>query len=176
MTTINRHPVLVAIVTAAIETAGFIAWLVGIAADQALLGLLALDAVLIVEHVVQAQLLTGRVRFGAIVVFSQIETFAVWAVGLALGNLVGSLPVSAVYWSIGLTVEHTLTDNVLLGRKLFAGIFDLRLVGPSIIEAIGGALAVAAFPLSKPLAALAWFVPNAIEHAILDVEAARELP
>ena len=171
-----RKAIAVAILAAAIETTGFLLWLAGIAADKALLGLLALDVVLVIEHVVTAQFLVGRVRFLDIFVFSQIETFVVWGAGLAIGQAVGFLPASVLYWTIGLTVEHTLTNNVLFGRKLFAQLFDASLIFPSFVEALAGILAVVTFPFSRALAAVNWFALNSTEHVIMDVEVAREFP
>jgi hypothetical protein len=162
----NPRALPVAVLTALIETVGFLAWRQGIAAGMALLGLVGFDLVLIGEHVVQAQLLTGRVRLPEILIFSQIETFAVWGAGLAIANALDVPIIAPLWWTLGLTVEHTLTENVLLGKALFARLFDPRDLLASAIEAGGGYLGLLPGPVLA--AALYWFVPNTVEHAVLD--------
>jgi hypothetical protein len=173
MTTLEQRAAVVGLITAAIETVGFIYWLIEVAAGRGALGLLVFGGVLVVEHVVQAYLLTSRVRFGAILAFSAFETLIVWGAGLAVADAVHLQPLAIVWWAAGLTVEHTLTDNVLRGLKLWARAWDWDNAPASLLEATGGYTALVLLPLSLFGAAAGWFGLNSAEHTILNVRALR---
>lgn len=133
-----------------IETAALAIWLRVVRGEPTIsttvaigLGVLAIG--LIIEHLLTDVAVNGfdlDFPIGAIVILSVSET-VLWGIWLEVAELVGGLVGFAVAFAvlaILLVPQHTVEDNILQGRDLFADLIDLNTVGFSLIEAVGATL------------------------------------
>ena len=104
-------------------------------------------------------------------VVSLIET-VIWAVWLVLADL--NMILAAVFLTVLLILEHTLSDNVFKGRDIFSKLLDVRTIGFSLVEAVGAGIWLALVQSNMILVGVAvLLVASFIEH-VLAVALARQ--
>jgi hypothetical protein len=130
-----------------IETAALGAWLALVedaptVSQATALGLGILVVGLVVEHVLTDLAVNGfdlSLPGWRVLVFSVSET-ALWALWLVVAERVGGVEgfvAAAVVLAVLLVPQHTIEDNVLRGKGLFANLVDSGTVGFSILESAG---------------------------------------
>ena len=137
-----------------VEVVALVVWLVlALSATDILISILAI-AVLIggftLEHLITYNVIHKRPLFdfrglpvAQKAVVSLIET-GIWVVWLVIARLdvFGGFEyvIAAVVLTGLLIIEHTLSDNVFTGKRLFERIADRRTIGFSIIEGVGATI------------------------------------
>ena len=142
------------VVFTAVEVVTLVVWLIlALEASDALFSILAVLVLiggLTLEHLITYNVIHKRSLFdfrglpvGQKAVVSLIET-GIWVVWLVIArqDIAGGFEhvIAAVVLFGLLIIEHTLSDNVFTGRKLFERLADKRTIGFSIVEAAGAAI------------------------------------
>ena len=142
------------VVFTAVEVVTLVVWLIfALEASDAffsILAVLVLIGGLTLEHLITYNVIHKRSLFdfrglpvGQKAVVSLIET-GIWVVWLVIArqDIAGGFEhvIAAVVLFGLLIIEHTLSDNVFTGRKLFERLADKRTIGFSIVEAAGAAI------------------------------------
>jgi len=142
------------VVFTAVEVVTLVVWLI-LALEESdalfsILAVLVLIGGLTLEHLITYNVIHKRSLFdfrglpvGQKAVVSLIETgiWVVWLVIAGQGIAGGFEHVIAAVVLFGLLIiEHTISDNVFTGRKLFERLADKRTIGFSIVEAAGAAI------------------------------------
>ena len=142
------------VVFTAVEVITLVVWLIlALEASDALFSILAVLVLiggLTLEHLITYNVIHKRSLFdfrglpvGQKAVVSLIET-GIWVVWLVIArqDIAGGFEhvIAAVVLFGLLIIEHTLSDNVFTGRKLFERLADKRTIGFSIVEAAGAAI------------------------------------
>jgi hypothetical protein len=131
-----------------------------------------------IEHIIAYNVIHNRglldlqgVPVGQKFIVSLIET-VVWAVWLVLADL--NMILAAVFLTISLIIEHTLSDNVFKGRDIFSKLLDARTIGFSLVEVIGAAIWLALVQADMSVVGIAiLLIASFIEH-LLAVALARK--
>ncbi len=142
------------VVFTAVEVVTLVVWLI-LALEESdalfsILAVLVLIGGLTLEHLITYNVIHKRSLFdfrglpvGQKAVVSLIET-GIWVVWLVIArqDIAGGFEhvIAAVVLFGLLIIEHTLSDNVFTGRKLFERLADKRTIGFSIVEAAGAAI------------------------------------
>ena len=142
------------VVFTAVEVVTLVVWLIlALEASDALFSILAVLVLiggLTLEHLITYNVIHKRSLFdfrglpvGQKAVVSLIET-GIWVVWLVIArqDIAGGFEhvIAAVVLFGLLIIEHTISDNVFTGRKLFERLADKRTIGFSIVEAAGAAI------------------------------------
>ncbi|HEU04085.1 MAG TPA: hypothetical protein ENH95_03060 [Nitrosopumilus sp.] len=142
------------VVFTAVEVVTLVVWLIfALEASDAffsILAVLVLIGGLTLEHLITYNVIHKRSLFdfrglpvGQKAVVSLIET-GIWVVWLVIArqDIAGGFEhiIAAVVLFGLLIIEHTISDNVFTGRKLFERLADKRTIGFSIVEAAGAAI------------------------------------
>jgi len=142
------------VVFTAVEVVTLVVWLIfALEASDALFSILAVLVLiggLTLEHLITYNVIHKRSLFdfrglpvGQKAVVSLIET-GIWVVWLVIArqDIAGGFEhvIAAVILFGLLIIEHTISDNVFTGRKLFERLADKRTIGFSIVEAAGAAI------------------------------------
>lgn len=142
------------VVFTAVEVVTLVVWLIlALEASDALFSILAVLVLiggLTLEHLITYNVIHKRSLFdfrglpvGQKAVVSLIET-GIWVVWLVIArqDIAGGFEhvIAAVVLFGLLIIEHTLSDNVFTGKKLFERLADKRTIGFSIVEAAGAAI------------------------------------
>ena len=142
------------VVFTAVEVVTLVVWLIfALEASNALFSILAVLVLiggLTLEHLITYNVIHKRSLFdfrglpvGQKAVVSLIET-GIWVVWLVIArqDIAGGFEhvIAAVVLFGLLIIEHTLSDNVFTGKKLFERLADKRTIGFSIVEAAGAAI------------------------------------
>ena len=142
------------VVFTAVEVVTLVVWLIlALEASDALFSIIAVLVLiggLTLEHLITYNVIHKRSLFdfrglpvGQKAVVSLIET-GIWVVWLVIArqDIAGGFEhvIAAVVLFGLLIIEHTLSDNVFTGRKLFERLADKRTIGFSIVEAAGAAI------------------------------------
>ncbi len=163
----------------AVEVVTLVVWLaLALIATDVLISILAIVVLIVgftIEHLITFNVIHNRSLFdfrglpvAQKAVVSLIET-AIWVVWLVIARLDvfdGFEPVIAAVVLTGLLIiEHTLSDNVFTGKRLFERIADRRTIGFSIIEGAGAAIWLALIDIDLALVGIAVLaVASFIEH------------
>jgi len=167
------------VVFTAVEVVTLIVWLaLALIATDVLISILAIVVLIVgftIEHLITFNVIHNRSLFdfrglpvAQKAVVSLIET-AIWVVWLVIARLDvfdGFEPVIAAVVLTGLLIiEHTLSDNVFTGKRLFERIADRRTIGFSIIEGAGAAIWLALIDIDLALLGIAVLAAASfIEH------------
>lgn len=167
------------IVFTAVEVVTLVVWLaLALIATDVLISILAIVVLIVgftIEHLITFNVIHNRSLFdfrglpvAQKAVVSLIET-AIWVVWLVIARLDvfdGFEPVIAAVVLTGLLIiEHTLSDNVFTGKRLFERIADRRTIGFSIIEGAGAAIWLALIDIDLALVGIAVLAAASfIEH------------
>ncbi len=142
------------VVFTAVEVVTLVVWLIfALEASDALFSILAVLVLiggLTLEHLITYNVIHKRSLFdfrglpvGQKAVVSLIET-GIWVVWLVIArqDIAGGFEhvIAAVVLFGLLIIEHTISDNVFTGKKLFERLADKRTIGFSIVEAAGAAI------------------------------------
>lgn len=142
------------VVFTAVEVVTLVVWLIlALEASDALFSILAVLVLiggLTLEHLITYNVIHKRSLFnfrglpvGKKAVVSLIET-GIWVVWLVIArqDIAGGFEhvIAAVVLFGLLIIEHTISDNVFTGKKLFERLADKRTIGFSIVEAAGAAI------------------------------------
>ncbi len=142
------------VVFTAVEVVTLVVWLIlALEASDALFSIIAVLVLiggLTLEHLITYNVIHKRSLFdfrglpvGQKAVVSLIET-GIWVVWLVIArqDIAGGFEhiIAAVVLFGLLIIEHTISDNVFTGRKLFERLADKRTIGFSIVEAAGAAI------------------------------------
>jgi len=142
------------VVFTAVEVVTLVVWLIfALEASNALFSILAVLVLiggLTLEHLITYNVIHKRSLFdfrglpvGQKAVVSLIET-GIWVVWLVIArqDIAGGFEhiIAAVVLFGLLIIEHTISDNVFTGKKLFERLADKRTIGFSIVEAAGAAI------------------------------------
>jgi len=177
------------IIFTALEVVTLVVWLaLALTATDVLISILAIVVLIVgftIEHLITFNVIHNRSLFdfrglpvAQKTVVSLIET-AIWVVWLVIARLDvfdGFEPVIAAVVLTGLLIiEHTLSDNVFTGKRLFGRIADRRTIGFSIIEGAGAAIWLALIDIDLALVGIAVLaVASFIEHNLAVNLALRE--
>ena len=173
----------------AVEVVTLVVWLaLALTATDVLISILAIAVLIVgftIEHLITFNVIHNRPLFdfrglpvAQKAVVSLIET-GIWVVWLVIARLDvfdGFEPVIAAVVLTGLLIiEHTLSDNVFTGKRLFERIADRRTIGFSIIEGAGAAIWLALIDIDLALVGIAVLaVASFIEHNLAVNLALRE--
>ncbi len=142
------------VVFTAVEVVTLVVWLIlALEASDALFSIIAVLVLiggLTLEHLITYNVIHKRSLFdfrglpvGQKAVVSLIET-GIWVVWLVIArqDIAGGFEhvIAAVVLFGLLIIEHTISDNVFTGKKLFERLADKRTIGFSIVEAAGAAI------------------------------------
>ena len=177
------------VIFTAVEVVTLVVWLaLALTATDVLISILAIVVLIVgftIEHLITFNVIHNRSLFdfrglpvAQKAVVSLIET-AIWVVWLVIARLDvfdGFEPVIAAVVLTGLLIiEHTLSDNVFTGKRLFERIADRRTIGFSIIEGAGAAIWLALIDIDLALVGIAVLaVASFIEHNLAVNLALRE--
>ena len=177
------------VVFTAVEVVTLVVWLaLALIATDVLISILAIVVLIVgftIEHLITFNVIHNRSLFdfrglpvAQKAVVSLIET-AIWVVWLVIARLDvfdGFEPVIAAVVLTGLLIiEHTLSDNVFTGKRLFERIADRRTIGFSIIEGAGAAIWLALIDIDLALVGIAVLAAASfIEHNLAVNLALRE--
>ena len=177
------------VVFTAVEVVTLVVWLaLALIATDVLISFLAIVVLIVgftIEHLITFNVIHNRSLFdfrglpvAQKAVVSLIET-AIWVVWLVIARLDvfdGFEPVIAAVVLTGLLIiEHTLSDNVFTGKRLFERIADRRTIGFSIIEGAGAAIWLALIDIDLALVGIAVLaIASFIEHNLAVNLALRE--
>ena len=177
------------VIFTALEVVTLVVWLaLALIATDVLISILAIVVLIVgftIEHLITFNVIHNRSLFdfrglpvAQKAVVSLIET-AIWVVWLVIARLDvfdGFEPVIAAVVLTGLLIiEHTLSDNVFTGKRLFERIADRRTIGFSIIEGAGAAIWLALIDIDLALVGIAVLaVASFIEHNLAVNLALRE--
>ena len=177
------------VIFTALEVVTLVVWLaLALTATDVLISILAIVVLIVgftIEHLITFNVIHNRSLFdfrglpvAQKAVVSLIET-AIWVVWLVIARLDvfdGFEPVIAAVVLTGLLIiEHTLSDNVFTGKRLFGRIADRRTIGFSIIEGAGAAIWLALIDIDLALVGIAVLaVASFIEHNLAVNLALRE--
>ena len=177
------------VIFTALEVVTLVVWLaLALTATDVLISILAIVVLIVgftIEHLITFNVIHNRSLFdfrglpvAQKTVVSLIET-AIWVVWLVIARLDvfdGFEPVIAAVVLTGLLIiEHTLSDNVFTGKRLFERIADRRTIGFSIIEGAGAAIWLALIDIDLALVGIAVLaVASFIEHNLAVNLALRE--
>ena len=177
------------VIFTAVEVVTLVVWLaLALTATDVLISILAIVVLIVgftIEHLITFNVIHNRSLFdfrglpvAQKAVVSLIET-AIWVVWLVIARLDvfdGFEPVIAAVVLTGLLIiEHTLSDNVFTGKRLFGRIADRRTIGFSIIEGAGAAIWLALIDIDLALVGIAVLaVASFIEHNLAVNLALRE--
>ncbi len=173
----------------AVEVVTLVVWLaLALTATDVLISILAIAVLIVgftIEHLITFNVIHNRPLFdfrglpvAQKAVVSLIET-GIWVVWLVIARLDvfdGFEPVIAAVVLTGLLIiEHTLSDNVFTGKRLFERIADRRTIGFSIIEGAGAAIWLALIDIDLALVGIAVLaIASFIEHNLAVNLALRE--
>ncbi len=124
-----------------------------------------------IEHIIAYNVIHNRglldlqgVPIAQKFVVSLIET-VIWAVWLVLADL--NMILAAVFLTVLLILEHTLSDNVFKGRDIFSKLLDARTIGFSLVEVVGAAIWLALVQSNmEVLGIVILVVASFIEHTL----------
>ena len=143
------------LIFSAVEVVALVIWLVlALQVDNILSGILAVVVLIggfTLEHLITYNVIHNRPLFnfsgipvGQKFVVSIIETI-LWVIWLVIINSTTldtnlNIVLATGFLFLTLLLEHTISDNVFTHRGLFSRLFDRRVVGFTIIEAVGAGI------------------------------------